>query len=95
MITKYVCLISHNETNGGLMMDTVKIFESKQNQIVLLPAKYGFTVDEVVIQRLGTSLILTPKDKLTESFLDGINGFTEDYMSEGRYEKSIVRDSIE
>lgn len=77
------------------MMDTVKIFESKQNQIVLLPAKYGFTVDEVVIQRLGTSLILTPKDKLTESFLDGINGFTEDYMSEGRYEKSIVRDSIE
>ena len=73
-------------------MDTVKIFESKQNQIVLLPAKYGF---KVVIQRLGTSLILTPKDKLTESFLDGINGFTEDFMSEGRYEKSIVRDSIE
>lgn len=50
---------------------------------------------EVVVQRLGDSLILTPKDKLCESFLNGVDGFTEDYMSEGRYETSIVRDSIE
>ena len=77
------------------MMDTVKIFESEQSQIVLLPAKYRLAADEVVVQRLGDSLILTPKDKLWKSFINGVDGFTEDYMSLGRYETSIVRDNIE
>lgn len=75
-------------------METAKIFENGRSQAVRLPKKYRFTTDEVVISRLGDSLVLTPKDKLSESFMHGINGFTEDFMSDGRYEESVARDEL-
>lgn len=67
-------------------METAKVFENGRSQAVRLPKKFRFTTDEVVVQRLGSSLVLTPKDKLWESFLNGINSFTEDFMSDGRSE---------
>ena len=75
-------------------METAKVFENGRSQAVRLPKKYRFTTDEVVVQRLGYSLVLTPKDKLWESFLNGINSFTEDFMSDGRSETPVERDTL-
>jgi len=75
-------------------METAKVFENGRSQAVRLPKKFRLTSDEVVIQRLGSSLVLTPKDKLWDSFLYGINGFTEDFMSEGRVETPVERDNL-
>lgn len=69
-------------------METAEIFENGRDQAVRLPKKYRFTSDEVIVQRLGESLILTPKDKIWESFMNGINGFTEDFFEDGRYENT-------
>lgn len=66
-------------------METAKIFENGRSQAVRLPKKYRFTSDEVIVQRLGASLVLTPKEKIWESFMNGINGFTEDFFEDGRY----------
>lgn len=75
-------------------METARVFENGRSQAVRLPKKYRFTTDEVVVQRLGSSIVLTPKEKIWESFVSGINGFTNDFMEEGRYSEATERDSL-
>ena len=58
-------------------MDTAKIFENGRSQAVRLPQKYRFNADEVVIQRV-------PKESLWNTFMDGVNSFTEDIFENGR-----------
>lgn len=65
-------------------MDTAKIFENGRSQAVRLPKKYRFDADEVVVQRLGEAIILVPQNALWNTFMDGIDGFTDDLFSEGR-----------
>jgi len=33
---------------------------------------------------VGETVILFPKDKVWETFLEGLNGFTDDFMANGR-----------
>ena len=65
-------------------MDTAKIFENGRSQAVRLPQKYRFNADEVVIQRLGDAVLLVPKESLWNTFMDGVNSFTEDIFQTGR-----------
>lgn len=65
-------------------METAKIFETGRSQAVRLPKKFRFDVDEVVIQRLGDAVLLVPKESLWQTFLDGLNGFTDDIFENGR-----------
>ena len=65
-------------------MDTAKIFENGRSQAVRLPQKYRFNADEVVIQRLGDAVLLVPKVSMWNTFLDGVNSFTEDIFENGR-----------
>ncbi len=44
-----------------------------------------YIVDEVIVQRLGSSLILTPKEKIVDTFLSSLDEFTDDFMADGRY----------
>lgn len=64
-------------------MDTAKIFENGRSQAVRLPQKYRFNADEVVIQRLGDAVLLVPKESLWNTFMDGVNSFTEDIFENG------------
>ena len=75
-------------------MEMAKIFETGRSQAVRLPKKYRFSVDEVVIQRFGESIVLTPKEKLWKNFVNGINGFTDDFMQDGRYNEPTERESL-
>ena len=65
-------------------MDTAKIFENGRSQAVRLPQKYRVNADEVVIQRLGDAVLLVPKESLWNTFMDGVNSFTEDIFENGR-----------
>ena len=65
-------------------MDSAKIFENGRSQAVRLPQKYRFNADEVVIQRLGDAVLLVPKESLWNTFMDGVNSFTEDIFENGR-----------
>ena len=65
-------------------METAKIFENGRSQAVRLPKKFRFNVDEVVVQQLGDAVLLVPKDSLWQTFMDGINGFTDDIFENGR-----------
>ena len=65
-------------------METAKIFETGRSQAVRLPKKFRFNADEVVIQQLGDAVLLVPKESLWQTFLDGLNGFTDDVCENGR-----------
>lgn len=65
-------------------METAKIFENGRSQAVRLPQKYRFQADEVVIQKLGDAVLLVPKESLWNTFLNGVNSFTEDIFENGR-----------
>ncbi len=65
-------------------MQIAKLFKNGRSQAVRLPKEYNFPGTDVLIQKVGSSVILFPKGKEWETFLHGLNGFTDDFMSEGR-----------
>lgn len=65
-------------------METAKIFENGRSQAVRLPKQFRFNVDEVVVQKLGEAVILVPKEALWQTFMEGLDGFTDDIFEDGR-----------
>jgi antitoxin VapB len=65
-------------------MQTAKLFQNGRSQAVRLPKEYNFPGSDVYIQKIGESVILFPKDRVWETFLNGLNGFSDDYLKEGR-----------
>lgn len=72
-------------------MLTAKLFTNGSSQAVRLPKEFRFKESEVYAQKIGETVILVPKNKEWETFMEGINGFTEDYFSalESRHENDI------
>ena len=44
-------------------METAKLFQNGRSQAVRLPKEYNFSGTEVLIQKVGASVILFPKDQ--------------------------------
>ena len=57
-------------------METAKIFENGRSQAVRLPKKFRFNTDEVIV--------LVPKESMWQTFMDGLNSFTDDIFEDGR-----------
>lgn len=62
-------------------MLTAKLFTNGSSQAVRLPKEYRFAGNEVYAQKIGDTVILVPKSKAWETFMEGVNGFTEDYFT--------------
>ena len=76
-------------------MATAKIFNSGNSQAVRLPKEYRFNTDEVGIQKVGESIILYPKEKALNTFIEGLNNFSDDFLSNGREQQvSKERDGL-
>ena len=68
-------------------MQTARLFLNGRSQAVRLPKEYQFSGDNVYIRRVGEAVILFPVDKEWEVFMHGLNNFSNDYMSEGRFQE--------
>ena len=64
-------------------MDTAKIFTNGGSQAVRLPKDCRFSDDEVLVNRIGSIVILMPKDDPWRSMVDSLPHFTEDFLTEG------------
>jgi len=67
-------------------METAKLFTNGQSQAVRLPKEYRFSGNEVYIQKVGNTVMLFPKERAWETFLNGLNSFTDDFLAHGRSE---------
>ena len=65
-------------------METIKIFDNGECQVILLPKSCRLSGEEIVVRKLGEMVLMCPKDKLWKTFLDGVNGFSDDFMADGR-----------
>ena len=72
-------------------MQTAKLFQNGRSQAVRLPKEYKFEGNDVLIQKVGSAVILFPKNKTWETFLHGLKGFTDDFMSNGREQPEMQK----
>ena len=64
-------------------------FYDRTSQAIRIPLEYRLPDEEIVINRIGDTITLTPVSKLGSSFLQGLDSFTDDFMAEGRPEQSF------
>ena len=65
-------------------MEVAKLFKNGRSQAVRLPKEFRFSGNEIYAQKVGDAVLLVPKDKVWEVFLEGLNSFSDDYFSTGR-----------
>jgi len=76
-------------------METAKIFNSGGSQAIRLPKEFRFPDGEVYIKKVGDAVVLYPKQSIWESFMKGVNGFSDDFMENGRDQGiSDTRDAL-
>ena len=71
-------------------MQTARVFQSGRSQAVRIPKEFRFQEDEVVINRIGSAVVLTPLNQLKELYRLGISSFTSDFMADGRPDEIIT-----
>lgn len=63
---------------------TTKLFMNGRSQAVRIPAEYRFEEDELFINKIGDTLILTPRSSLIYTLRQGAAMVSEDFMADGR-----------
>ena len=64
-----------------------KPFMSGRSQAIRIPKELRLDDTEVVINRIGDSLLITPKKSLEKTFFGGIAMLSEDFLADGRPEE--------
>lgn len=65
-------------------MMKAKVFENGRSQAVRLPKEYRFSSDEVIVHKIGDIVMLLPKTSQWDSFIKGVDMFSDDFMKDGR-----------
>jgi len=61
-------------------MQTAKVFKNGRSQAVRLPKDFRFDSDEVCVTRMGSAVVLMPKENSWDYVFNIIDGFSEDFM---------------
>ena len=69
--------------------DDCKVIENGRSQAVRLPKEYRFNGDEVAINKVGDIVILMPKENKWSAFLNSLELFSDDFMSDGREQPAV------
>ena len=64
-------------------MQTSKVFMNGRSQAVRIPAQYRFNDNEVFVNKIGDTLMITPLEKLAESLERGAAMIPDDFMEDG------------
>lgn len=64
------------------MIATAKIFANGASQAVRLPKEFRFDVDEVYIKRIGSGVLLLPKDAAWGLFRESLGKADDDFMTD-------------
>lgn len=75
-------------------METAKIFMNGRSEAVRLPKNCRFGSKEVYIKRVGDIVVLIPKDKAWDVFLNSLDGFSDDFMNERPIDRPQKRVTI-
>lgn len=62
------------------MPTTAKLFRNGGSQAVRLPAEFRFEGTEVIVEKVGDSLVLRPAKPDWDSFFDDVETAPDDFM---------------
>ena len=79
------------------LLNTTHPFVTGRSQAVRIPKEYRFADDEeLILNRIGDSIIITPKRALASTFFSGASLLDEDFMADGRPgETPTVREALD
>ena len=61
-----------------------KVFENGRSQAIRIPKEYRVDADEVMIRKVGSVLIIAPRNVGWDDFFEAMGYFSTDYMDGGR-----------
>ena len=64
------------------MIATAKIFANGASQAVRLPKEFRFDVEEVCIKRIGSAVLLFPKEAAWELMREALGKADDDFMAD-------------
>lgn len=70
-------------------MMTAKLFKNGKRQAVRLPKECHFNGDEVMVNKIGDIVVLTPKENKWAGFLKSLDMFSDDFMNQGREQPTL------
>ena len=78
-ILEYILEYIHKEHG---MIATAKVFLNGASQAVRLPKEFRFDVDEVCIRRIGSAVLLVPKESAWGLMREALGQADEDFMAD-------------
>jgi antitoxin VapB len=73
-----------------------KPFMNGRSQAIRIPSEFRFNMDdELYINKIGNTLVVTPKKALKSSFEKSLSMFSDDFMEDGRPEESTNKKRLE
>jgi len=73
-------------------MSTAKIFLSGRSQAVRLPKEFRFDGSEVYVARMGSAVVLMPKNHSWDVLFEACDGFSHDFMGDREQPGNQERD---
>ncbi|UTC89338.1 AbrB/MazE/SpoVT family DNA-binding domain-containing protein [Treponema denticola] len=70
-------------------MICTKVFTSGNSQAVRIPKEFHIDFSELLIKKIGSSIILTPKESNWENLERSLSEFSDDFMTEGRSQPAM------
>ena len=71
-------------------MTSTRTFMTGRSQAVRIPLEFRLPDEEILVNKVGDTITLTPKSKLENSFLLALDSFTDDYMAEGKPAQTVM-----
>jgi antitoxin VapB len=75
-------------------MQTAKLFMNGRSQAVRLPKEFRMAGDDVYINRIGSVVVLIPKDAPWSSMVESLDLFTRDFMERREQPPQRKRDDL-
>ena len=72
-------------------LQKTKVFMNGRSQAVRIPAEYRFEENELFINKIGDTLLLTPVSTLASTLRQGASLVSDDFMEEGRPDEIPAR----
>ena len=72
-------------------MKTVKVFKSGNSKAIRIPKEYQIAGEELIINKIGNTIILFPRDDPWKLFKDSLGEFSDDFFADGRNQPAIQK----
>jgi antitoxin VapB len=76
-------------------MRNAKVFTCGNSLAIRLPKEYHIDTTELIVQKIGTTLIFYPKENPWVAFEQSLDEFSADFLAQGRMQPGMqTRDDL-